>query len=145
MARQAHGISAYKAAMRAAPPLQAVVLLYDTALAHVARAGDAARRKDHETQFKEARRAAEVMNGLNSSLNMQAGGRVAASTREMYLAVCKALLSAVGRRSGAECYDKIFNALRIVRDSWAEIAGMAPWRGRAPSTPVGDPLGGVGH
>lgn len=122
MNRHRHGISAYQSSLRTVPPLQAIVMLYDGAISRTAVAAEAARRGDYETQFNEIMRAAEILNGLNMCLDMGAGGRIARSLREMYQAVCKAMLSGVGRKNGAECCERIIEALRLTRDAWAEIA-----------------------
>jgi flagellar protein FliS len=123
MVQARYAISAYKAARRTVPPLQAVVLLYDGAMGRIAKAADAARRRDYETQFNEARSAAEIFNGLDLCLDMAKGGGVALSLRDMYRSVCHALMKSVGRTSGAECCDRLVAAIRLTRDAWAEIAG----------------------
>lgn len=124
MSRSKQVAAAYQTAMQTAAPLERVVLLYDGILIRVAAAAAAARRKDYETQFTEVMRAAKIVNGLNRYLDMEAGGPVARSLREMYQAVAKALLSSVGRSTGPEALDKIGAAVRNTRNAWAEIAGM---------------------
>lgn len=124
MSRSRYAISAYNTALRTLPPLQVVVMLYDGALARMAGAAAAARCGDFEVQFKEAMRAAQILNGLNLCLNMKDGGKVARSLREMYEALCRALLSSVGRKPAAENFDRLGAALRATRDAWAEVAGV---------------------
>jgi len=114
--------AAYQTAILTTPPLERVVLLYDGVLIRVASAAAAARRKDYEMQFNEVMRAAKI--GLNRYLDMEAGGKVARSLRDMYQAVAKALLSSVGRSTGAEALDKVGAAVRVTRNAWAEIAGL---------------------
>ena len=121
----AYSISAYQAAKRTAPPLTAVVMLYDEILKRIALAAAAARAKDYETQFNEAMYAAKIINGLDACLDMDRGGTVAMSLREMYKAVVHALLGTVGRKSGAQACDRLGEAVRLTRDAWAEIAGMS--------------------
>jgi flagellar secretion chaperone FliS len=116
--------AAYQTAIMTTPPLVRVVLLYDGILVRIAAAAAAARRKDYETQFTEVMRAAKIVNGLNRYLDMEAGGKVARSLRDMYQAVAKALLSSVGRSTGAEALDKVGAAVRTTRNAWAEIAGL---------------------
>jgi flagellar protein FliS len=124
MNRPSSQIAAYQTAIRTTSPLNAVVMLYDGVLVRTAAAAVAARRKDYETQFNEVMRAAKIINGLNAYLDMDAGGKVAVSLREMYQAVAGALLSSVGRSTGAEALDKIGAAVRMTRNAWAEIAGL---------------------
>jgi flagellar secretion chaperone FliS len=124
MNRPSPQIAAYQTAIRTTSPLNAVVMLYDGVLVRTAAAAAAARRKDYETQFNEVMRAAKIINGLNAYLDMDAGGKVAVSLREMYQAVAGALLSSVGRSTGAEALDKIGAAVRMTRNAWADIAGV---------------------
>jgi flagellar protein FliS len=119
-----YSISAYQAAKRTAPPLRAVVLLYDEILKRIALAAAAARRDDFECQFNEVMYAAKILNGLNNCLDMEMGGSVAVSLREMYQAVIRALLGSVGRNSGAEACDRLIDAVRLTRNAWAEISGQ---------------------
>ena len=120
----AYSISAYQAAKRTAPPLKAVVLLYDEILKRISLAA-AARRKDFETQFNEVMYAAKIINGLDGCLDMERGGKVAVSLREMYKAVVTALLGSVGRKTGAQACDRLCEAVRLTRDAWAEVAGLS--------------------
>jgi flagellar protein FliS len=121
-----HGklISAYNSALRTTPPLRLIVLLYDGALVRICSAAEAAYRRDYEKQFNESMRAAQILNGLSCCLDMEKGGKVAISLRDMYQAVVTALLSAVGKKSGGESCQKIASAVRLTRNAWAEIAHM---------------------
>jgi len=124
MNQLAYSISAYQAAKRTAPPLKAVVLLYDEVLKRIALAAAAARSKDFEAQFNEVMHAAKILNGLDNCLDMERGGRVAVSLRDMYKATVHALLGSVGRKSGAEACERLVAAVKLTRDAWAEIAGL---------------------
>jgi flagellar protein FliS len=124
MNHQAYAFSAYNAALLTTPPLTAVVMLYDGVLLRIANATVAAKRQDYEVQFNEAMKAATILNSLDRYLDMERGGRVAISLREMYQAVVKALLSSVGRSTGDIALERIGAAVRLTRDAWAEIAGM---------------------
>jgi len=124
MVQSRYAARAYQAALRTVPPLQAVVMLYDKAAIRTAVAAEAARRGDYEAQFNELLRAAEILNGLNMCLDTKRGGKVAAALREMYETLCRAMMSAVGRKTGADCCERILAALRQARDAWASIAGM---------------------
>lgn len=118
----ARGASAYKAAVQTTPPLFAVVMLYDKALYHMANAARAAEKRDFEVHFNEVSRAVTIFNGLNRNLDMERGGRVGSSLRDMYTSLGNVLLSSVRRQNGAEIIHKLIEAVRITRDAWAEIA-----------------------
>jgi len=119
-------IGAYRSAQMAAPPLRAVVMLYDGILARIARAADANRRRDYERQFNEVMVAAKIVDGLDRSLDLSAGGAVAANLHAFYESVGGGLLRSTGRRYGATYLEQLAAAVRVTRDAWAEIAGMSP-------------------
>ncbi|WP_445682448.1 flagellar export chaperone FliS [Radicibacter daui] len=118
----ARGASAYKAAVQTTPPLFAVVMLYDKALYHMANAARAAEKRDFEGHFNEVSKAVTIFNGLNRNLEMERGGRVGTSLRDMYTSLANVLLGSIRRPNGAEIIQKLIEAVRITRDAWAEIA-----------------------
>ena len=124
MAKKPYAISAYETAQRATPPLQAVVLLYDGILKRIKLVAAAARSGDLQTQVDETMHAVRIIDGLNRSLDMEKGAQVAVGLRETYWAVAGTLYRAVGRPGAAEACDKLVEAMTVLRDAWAEIAGV---------------------
>jgi flagellar protein FliS len=117
------GYAAYQNMMlTAVPPLKAIVMLYDGAIVRTKAAGEAARSGDYLKQFNEVRRAADIFNGLNRCLNMEVGGTVAISLRELYGSLVKALMRSVGDPQAVLCCEKIADAIRVTRDAWATIS-----------------------
>ena len=129
MSNSQYAMAAYHMAMRTVPPLQAVVMLYDGILLRLASAAEAQTQCDHETQYDSIASAIRIMEGLNRSLDMQAGGQVAMHYRDMYKALSIVLRRTVGQPNAAQVYRRLEAALRNTRNAWAEIAGMAPSRG----------------
>jgi flagellar protein FliS len=121
-----YAINAYHSAQLTTPPLTAVVMLYDGIMVRIAAAGEAARKGDYDRQFKMVMSAARIIDGLNRCLDMEQGGSVAISLREMYESVARALFRSVGRESGGEVADRLVSAVRMTRDAWAEVAGLPP-------------------
>jgi flagellar protein FliS len=117
-------ISAYTSALGTRPPLHVIVSLYDLAIVHISRAADAADRRDYEQQFNEGLKAAQILNGLSCCLDMQRGGKVAESLRDLYQAVVSALLRSVGKRNAAIACLRLAGAVRQTRNAWAEIAKL---------------------
>ena len=128
-------IGAYHTAQMAAPPLQAVVMLYDGILTRIARAAEANRRRDFERQFNEVMVAARIVEGLDRSLDMAAGGTVAANLHAFYETIGSGLLRSTGRRYGASYLEQLADAVRVTRGAWAEIAGLSPRESSATGTP----------
>lgn len=123
MTTSSYAISAYQSAILTTPPLQRVVMLYDGILRAIASARTAAERRDYEAQFNDVMKAARIINGLNSCLDMEQGGQVAQNLRDMYQSLVTALLSSVGRPTGAEALRRLSDAVMLTRDAWVEIAG----------------------
>jgi flagellar biosynthetic protein FliS len=124
MKPQSSAISAYTNALATRSPLHAVVGLYDLAIVHIVKAADAADRRDYEQQFNESMRAAQILNGLSCCLDMNRGGTVAISLRDMYQAVVSALLRAVGKKTATVACLRLAEAVRLTRNAWAEIAKL---------------------
>jgi flagellar protein FliS len=131
------GINAYRSSLKTVSPLDSVVLLYDGVLARIARAAAAAQAGDTLGQLDQVVRAVQILNGLNQSLDMEAGGRVAVSLRDMYGAVAVALYNSVGRSDAVEASEKIAAAVRKTRNAWAEIAGNPESTASTGPTPSG--------
>lgn len=109
-------------ASHAAPQSLAVVQLYDTALKHIGNAIEGVKKGSYETQMNEIAAAVRIFNGLNDSLDMEAGGAVAQNLRDMYQAVSKALLSTIGQDNAVEICERMTKAVKETRNAWAEIA-----------------------
>lgn len=117
------GISAYRSAMRTVAPAVAVVRLYDRAIMHMNNAANAGKCGDYEVQFNETSKAAQIFNGLNGILDMQRGGAVARSLRDMYNTINRAMFRAVAKPDTEEAFERLIDAVRETRDAWAYVAG----------------------
>jgi flagellar biosynthetic protein FliS len=124
MRQKSSPLSAYSNALSTRPPLHAIVGLYDLVIIHILKAADAAHRQDYERQFNEAMVASKILNGLNGCLDMQQGGSVAVSLREMYHSIVSALLRSVAKKSGDVACLRLAEAVRVTRNAWAEISKL---------------------
>ena len=119
-------LKTYQMAQNAAPPLQAVIQLYDGILVRISRAIIANRNNDYERQFNEVMSAVKIVDGLNRNLDMKSGGQVALSIRDFYESIGTGLLRSTGRRYGAEYLEGLSLAVRNMRNAWATIAESHP-------------------
>jgi flagellar protein FliS len=71
-----------------------IVLLYEGAITFLVRAGDALQKQDYEAKCNFLNRAQDVITELNSSLNMNEGGEVAAGLRKLYNYMSEQLVKA---------------------------------------------------
>ncbi len=118
------GHHAYKAnAVETASPQQLTLMCYDGALKFMRRAATACEANDLARMNEYVGRAQAIVNELNVTLNMEAGGEIAANLRDIYLFVSRHLSQASMQRDVvmmSQCTDII----QGIRDSWAEAMNV---------------------
>ncbi len=111
-------------AAQTAPPGTVILMLFDRAL----RALDMALtgfeytdpRQKNETIHNNLRRAVDIIRLLNNSLNVQEGGELAATLRNLY-SYFDDLLVKSNMQKRREGVDEVISHLRPLRDSWAQM------------------------
>jgi flagellar secretion chaperone FliS len=111
-------------AANTAPPGVLILMLFDRAL----RALDTALagfeysdpRERNETIHNNLRRAIDIIRFLNSSLNLQEGGELAQTLRNLYV-YFDGLLVKSNLRKHRDGVDEVIGHLKPLRDSWAEM------------------------
>lgn len=123
-------ISAYQAASvqgnaEAASPHRVVLMLMDGALerVHAARGYIANGAMTEKSQV--LHRAVRIVETLRDSLDMSAGGEIAANLSKLYDYVCMQIMQA-NLTNRAELLDEVSNLLSSVRGAWHEIGQHAP-------------------
>jgi flagellar protein FliS len=114
-------------------PLELVVMLYDGGLASVHQARAAIERGDVATRGVAISRAMAIVNELQSTLNMEAGGDIARQLDDLYSWINGRLLAATTDNNAA-ALDEVARVLAKLRESWSSIASGAadqPVRGAA--------------
>jgi len=121
-----------KVATQTATPGQLVLMLYDGALSFLEKAMIGFDYKDpamfNQTINNNIIRAQAIVHEMNASLNMEAGGDVAANFRRLYNYLFRRLTEANRKKQKAPIEETI-SRLRVLRDSWAEMlrnGGDAP-------------------
>jgi flagellar protein FliS len=113
-----------KVAAQTATPGQLVLMLYDGALNFLEKAMIGFNHQDpvlfNETINNNIIRAQAIIYEMNASLNMQAGGEVAANFRRLYNYFYRRLAEA-NRAKQKEPIQETLSRLRVLRDSWAEM------------------------
>jgi flagellar protein FliS len=105
-------------------PLELVVMLYDGAIQALRQAHDALDRRDLVTKRATIRKALQIVQHLQSSLNMEDGGEVAANLDIVYRDVITRVLDGNVRLDPAPLRDAIA-LLETVREAWYTIAAAA--------------------
>lgn len=113
-----------QAAVLSAPPGQLVVLLYDGALRFMSQGAAALAAGNTAIARQRIHRAESIINELDQSLDMDAGGEIAANLRSVYRFARQQLLESIpeGDASKVQAVSKLMSDLR---DGWAEVAQAA--------------------
>lgn len=102
-------------------PLELVVMLYDGALAALQQAAQAMRRRDLLTKRDAMNKALQIVQHLQSTLDMDQGADVAGQLDHLYGHVISRVLEA-NLTGNAEFIDEAARLLQTVRAAWAEVA-----------------------
>ena len=115
------GINAYRQTeVQSRSPLELVVMLYDGALRFMREARAAFDARDIRRRGEALSRTMAIIDELQNTLDMKAGGDIAASLDQLYTYVRQRLLDASMRQDPAPVDDAI-KVMTNLRDGWAEI------------------------
>ncbi len=118
----ARGLATYRTTeVQSRTPLELVTMLYDGALRFLGAARDAIARNDIAARRDAINRAMAIIAELQSTLNMESGGEVAAELDRLYDYANVQLLDATMRNETAPI-DEVRRIFEILRDAWATIA-----------------------
>jgi flagellar protein FliS len=122
--KMASGHDAYRTnAIETASPEQLTLMCYDGALRFMRRAARALDAGDRADASYATGRAQAIVNELNVTLDMDAGGEIAANLRSLYLFVNRHLSEAILE----EASGKVTESMAIVdqlRGAWAEAMNL---------------------
>lgn len=111
----------YQTHVQSRSPLELIVMLYDGAIRFLEQASQAMARRDMVQKAEALSRALAIVAELQSTLNLQDGGEVAAQLDGLYTHMTDRLVEANLQRS-QEPIDEVTRLLRTLRDGWAQIA-----------------------
>ena len=122
MYAQTRGAVAYQhTSVQSSSPLELVVLLYDGALRHVTAAREATLRNDLVARRDAFSKAMAIITELQSTLNLEQGGQVAASLDSLYTYIIGRLIESTARKDVA-ALEEVERLLRPLREAWSAIA-----------------------
>ncbi len=107
--------------VRSRTPLELVVMLYDGALKFMTAAQEAIRRGDIGARKTAISKTLAIVSELQSTLNMDQGGEIAASLDELYRWSSVRLLDATVHNDPAPI-EEVAEVFRTLRDGWSGIA-----------------------
>ena len=118
----ARGIHSYRQAeVQSRTPLELVVMLYDGAIRFTGEASDAMGRGDIRKRGEAVSRAMAIIGELQSTLDMNAGGDIAAALDQLYMFVRDRLLEASFRQDPRPL-EEALKVLTNLREAWSQIS-----------------------
>ena len=119
---QTRGAVAYQqTSVQSSSPLELVVLLYDGALRHLVAAKDATLRNDLIARREAFSKVMAIITELQSTLNIEQGGQVAASLDALYTYMTGRLIDSTAKKDIAGI-EEVERLLRPLREAWSTIA-----------------------
>ena len=104
----------------AADPHRLVVMLMDGALERISLASGAMQHGDAPARNAHIHRAVEIMQELHGSLNLEAGGEIAANLADLYDYACRQLVRA-NLENRPQMLEEVATLLRQIRSAWIQI------------------------
>lgn len=125
LAAQTRGVQAYQAVnVQSRSPLELVAMLADGTLRFLQQARDAEARGDTASRAAGISRTLAIIGELQSTLNMEEGGQMAADLERLYAYMSGRLLDVTIKRDlGA--IDEVHKLMALLRDGWAQAAEAA--------------------
>jgi flagellar protein FliS len=118
------GHNAYRAnTVETASPEQLTLMCYDGAIRFMNRAARALDTKDLATASSAVGRAQAIVNELNVTLDMEAGGEIARNLRDIYLFVNRHLGTSLVQHSSADVRQAV-QLITELRDAWAQSMNL---------------------
>jgi len=108
-----------------ADPLRLIIMCYDGAIKHLKTARESYEKKDYQTKGVALKKAVDIINELNSCLDMQKGGEIASRLRSLYNFMSQALMEA-DLKKDLKVFDSVISQLNELAESWRTIAGQRP-------------------
>jgi flagellar protein FliS len=118
------GHDAYRAnAVETASPEQLTLMCYDGAIRFLRRAATALETGDLATASSATGRAQAIINELNVTLDMEAGGDIARNLRDIYLFVNRHIMAGVTKQEVKPLFEAI-DLIGGLRESWAQAMNL---------------------
>jgi len=104
----------------AADPHRLITMLMDGVLERLASARGAMEHGENEAKNRLIHRAVAIVEELRASLNLQAGGQIAANLADLY-DYCGRQLVRANLENRSELLDEVGNLLREIRAAWVQM------------------------
>ena len=108
------------ASVAAADPYRLVQLMLENVLQRIAAARGHLERSEVARKGEQISKAIAVIGALNTSLNLEAGGEIAANLRDLY-DYCSVRLVKANAANDAAGFDEVMKLVRTIKDGWDGI------------------------
>lgn len=109
-----------QSAITDASPHQLIAMLIDGSLARLASAKGSIERKDYAAKGMNIGKAVDIINGLQSSLDMEVGGEIATNLDRLYDYMVRRLMDA-SIKNDAAIIDEVVVLLKEIKYGWDNI------------------------
>jgi len=110
-----------KTTVETAPPIKQVVMLYERAIVALKEAENDIKNNDIKSKINNIYKAVDIINALDSALDMEAGGEIAANLRDLYDFIDKQLVI-VNSRNDIKLLNDLIEILENLKSAWEEIS-----------------------
>jgi flagellar protein FliS len=118
-----NGVSAYQeAAVNTQSKGRLIVMLYDGALKFMRLAIKELEAKNYEAKSRYINKAQDIINELNTVLDMEGGGEIAANLRKLYLFMNRRL-SEAGAKRDPQMIREVITLMEELNKGWKAITG----------------------
>jgi len=128
-------------AVQSATPVDLVVMLYDLLIEDLRKASHHTAQCDPAACADAVRHALLVLEQLQGTLNLEAGGDAAQNMDQLYTILRTQIIQAQGGRS-VQVFDNVKNLLLSLRAAWQQLKSAPPV---ASSTALAAPKSGADH
>lgn len=104
-----------------ANPMKLVIMCYEGAIGSLKLARKLYAAKDYEGKAKALQKSFDIINEINTSLDLEKGGDIARNLRSLYLYMMKTLTEADLKRD-LGMFDEVIRMLTELEAAWKEIA-----------------------
>jgi len=115
---------AVQSGVDAADPHRLILMLMDGALERISAARGAIENNAPEAKGRLLHRAVAIVDELRASLNLEAGGQIAANMADLYEYVGRQLLRA-NLENKVELLDEASHLIREIRSAWIQIPAQS--------------------
>jgi flagellar protein FliS len=120
---KAYQKDALEASVYGASPVGLIVMLYDGAITALRKAQGEIARNNYIEKGKLIGKGLDIINGLDTVLNLEKGGEVTANLRELYTYM-KHRLGVANLKNDAEILGEVIRLLEDLHDAWKQLDKM---------------------